>query len=398
MAAAYPSSSSSSRPSFAFLPETEDNNNSDQAADTEDSADEMADELLEHVGQSQGCPSPTMLDYSYTGMESPDFAEALANQPSKVFSSVETILATNNSLLQLPDSLSRYVNLRTMDLSYNQLTSIPDCITHCINLASIVAKHNLLDEDSFPKNFSQLTKLKELNISGNLLTRVPYEILELNSLAALHLGANRINFVPKEICWLKKLEVLYLGGNMITEIPTEIGELTHLKVFVLCDNRLEEIPASVCNLKQLKSLLLHRNHITALPVELIKLRNLMELSLRDNPLVVRFVREMVHNPPSLLELAGRIIKVKKIPYAQAELPQSLVDYLTCAHECVNPRCKGVYFDTRVEHIKFVDFCGKYRIPLLQYLCSPKCSDNQSPAYEHSDSDSEDDRIRKVLLG
>ncbi|KAE9524714.1 hypothetical protein AGLY_014764 [Aphis glycines] len=36
------------------------------------------------------------------------------------------------------------------------------------------------------------------------------------------------------------------------------------------------------------------------------------------------------------------------------------------------RWEGVFFDDRVEHIKFVDFCGKYRIPLLQYLCSSKC--------------------------
>lgn len=32
---------------------------------------------------------------------------------------------------------------------------------------------------------------------------------------------------------------------------------------------------------------------------------------------------------------------------------------------------GVFFDSRVEHIKFVDFCGRYRIPLLQYLCSSR---------------------------
>lgn len=24
-------------------------------------------------------------------------------------------------------------------------------------------------------------------------------------------------------------------------------------------------------------------------------------------------------------------------------------------------------------MKFVDFCGKYRLPLLQYLCSPTCT-------------------------
>ncbi len=63
----------------------------------------------------------------------------------------------------------------------------------------------------------------------------------------------------------------------------------------------------------------------------------------------------------------------------------------------------MYFDSRVEHVKFVDFCGKYRIPLLQYLCSPHCY--KQPAVVHvapsqsSDSDSDEGyRLRKVLLG
>jgi len=65
---------------------------------------------------------------------------------------------------------------------------------------------------------------------------------------------------------------------------------------------------------------------------------------------------------------------------------------------------GVYFEARVEHVKFVDFCGKYRVPLMQYLCSPRCSD--TPAYHlttsDSDTDTEDDlpvgKMKKVLLG
>lgn len=63
----------------------------------------------------------------------------------------------------------------------------------------------------------------------------------------------------------------------------------------------------------------------------------------------------------------------------------------------------------MEHVKFVDFCGKYRIPLLQYLCSPKCS--LAPAYAYTDSSSDADaesgsdddnvpssKLKKVLLG
>lgn len=57
---------------------------------------------------------------------------------------------------------------------------------------------------------------------------------------------------------------------------------------------------------------------------------------------------------------------------------------------------GVFFDNRVEHIKFVDFCGKYRVPLLQYLCSSKCLVNNSALHGSYTEDSA--MMRKVLLG
>lgn len=69
---------------------------------------------------------------------------------------------------------------------------------------------------------------------------------------------------------------------------------------------------------------------------------------------------------------------------------------------------GVYFDSCVRQIKFVDFCGKYRLPLMHYLCSPECSSPCSSASQsstsQSESDSEDEasvaarRMQKVLLG
>jgi hypothetical protein len=55
----------------------------------------------------------------------------------------------------------------------------------------------------------------------------------------------------------------------------------------------------------------------------------------------------------------------------------------------------------VEHIKFVDFCGKYRIPLLQYLCSSKCIEDDSNS--HIDESgacgyANSNMMKKVLLG
>lgn len=65
---------------------------------------------------------------------------------------------------------------------------------------------------------------------------------------------------------------------------------------------------------------------------------------------------------------------------------------------------GMYFTSCVEHIKFVDFCGMYRVPLMHYLCSSRCS-SKTPDYyraQSSESDSEEDepaaRMKRVLLG
>nr|CAD7194335.1 unnamed protein product [Timema douglasi] len=196
------------------------------------------------------------------------------------------------------------------------------------------------------------------------------------------------------LCFVR-LQILYMGGNRLVEIPASVGQLRFLHGLILSDNMIESIPASIANLTNLKSLLLHKNKLKALPTEIIALKFLTELSLRDNPLVVRFVSHMTLNPSSLLEAAGRTIKTFNILYSPEDLPLHLRCYLDSAHQCVNPKCEGVYFDNHVEHIKFVDFCGKFRVPLLQYLCSPKCimGDNckRSGNCDHF-------LMKKVLLG
>ena len=199
------------------------------------------------------------------------------------------------------------------------------------------------------------------------------------------------------------MEILYLGGNQLTSAPNELGSLRRLQALNLCDNKIESLPPTLVKLTHLKSLSLHNNRLTTLPVALMKLRNLEELSLRENPLVVRFVRDMTFNPPTLLELSGRCIKNSGVKYTSQDLPAHLLQYLNNARRCVNPCCKGVYFDARVRHIKFVDLCGKYRLPFEQFLCSPHAGERWEDCSSSSSEDEGDhafprERLRKVLLG
>ncbi|KAL0203157.1 hypothetical protein M9458_001175, partial [Cirrhinus mrigala] len=115
--------------------------------------------------------------------------------------------------------------------------------------------------------------------------------------------------------------MLYLGGNLISSIPPELANLTSLRYLVLCDNRIQSIPPQLSNL--------HNNLLTFLPREILSLVHLQELSLRGNPLVVRFIKDMTYDPPSLMELAGRTVN-------SSDLPSNLIHYLNLASECPNP--------------------------------------------------------------
>ena len=122
---------------------------------------------------------------------------------------------------------------------------------------------------------------------------------------------------------------------------------------------------------------------------------------------MRFIKEWPNTVPSLLELSGRCIQKHKIPYSAEVIPSVLVEYLDGARHCDNPKCNGVYFASRYENVKFVDFCGKYRVPLMQYLCSALCDSDDSSsscctAGSVSSSEEEEqaaqDKMKRVLLG
>lgn len=307
---------------------------------------------------------------------------------------VDTMLLNHNAMLALPPAIDRFQHLRVLDISNNRLTHVPDFVAR-LPLTTLVAKNNLIDDEGFPKEFGYAAHLKVLNVSGNRLSHFPQQLLSVTALEYLYMGSNNLIEIPKDVNRLIRLKFLCLGGNHLSEVPVTLGMLDNLKALNLSDNALESLPPAIANLKHLKSLMLHKNRLRTLPIEIISLKCLSELSLRDNPLVVRFVSDMTHNPPSLLELSARSVKINSVPYGERDLPHNLIEYLSSAHHCVNPKCKGVFFDDRVEHIKFVDFCGKYRIPLLQYLCSSKCIVNHSNV--HGDS-TDSNMMRKVLLG
>ncbi|KAH7727116.1 Protein Y42G9A.3 a [Aphelenchoides avenae] len=302
---------------------------------------------------------------------------------------------SNNQLMQLPAQISRFVNVVSMDLSNNQFVSISEELSSLSKLRSLSARNNLLED--LPKSMQLLRRLEVLNVSGNAFESIPTVVFEITTLRALYFGANRIDQLPSRISQLTRLEILYLSGNHLNEVPAAIGRLRNLTSLALADNKLETIPPTFAELHMLQSLSLHNNRLRTLPTGIACLRNLEQLSLRNNPLVTKFVNDISFDPPSLKELAARVVKINTpVAVLREELPRDLLRYLNSANHCVNPRCKGVYFEDAQSTLN--------SSTSAESIVSRCCSISDYSSAE-SDDDSQPSvstwsqaKMRKVLLG
>uniref|UniRef100_A0A1B8Y0E3 Leucine-rich repeat-containing protein 58 n=1 Tax=Xenopus tropicalis TaxID=8364 RepID=A0A1B8Y0E3_XENTR len=184
--------------------------------------------------------------------------------------------------------------------------------------------------------------VQQLLLPHNRLVVLPPHVNSFTHLHLLDISNNNMAYIGEEILGLTKLKTLLAKNNRLDEFsfPKELGGL-RLEVLNLSGNRFEEIPDQFLQIQTLKSLSLGGNRLKSIPAE---------------------IENLIRNLPL-----------------------------------------GVYFDCCVRQIKFVDFCGKYRLPLMHYLCSPECS-SPCGSTSQSESDSEDEanaaarRMQKVLLG
>ncbi|KAG0018752.1 Leucine-rich repeat-containing protein 63, partial [Entomortierella chlamydospora] len=195
---------------------------------------------------------------------------------------------------------------------------------------------------------------------------VPIEIGFLRNLTLLDLSRNSLTSLPDSIQFLTKLTDLKLSFNYIEFLPSTIGELTKLTSLCADNNRLTKIPSQIGQLKNLAILDLDENPIRALPVEIGQLRYLKRLRLDGCPLVKEFVHSPLNSPPTLLELAARVIVRHRVNVPRL-LPSHLKTYLKTSQQC--SFCSGPYFESSFKRGKMIERDDTV-IPLEYTLCVP----------------------------
>lgn len=138
----------------------------------------------------------------------------------------------------------------------------------------------------FPKCILKLTNVDELDLSRNLIQKLPDNIGNFLSLRWLDLHSNKLESLPESIGNLVGLTHLNLSNNRLTSagLPSTLGLLTSLKNLNLGMNKLDTLPTTMTGLDSLQELGLFDNLFINLPEFLKVLVNLTKVNMKQNPL------------------------------------------------------------------------------------------------------------------
>ena len=129
----------------------------------------------------------------------------------------------------------------------------------------------------------QLDGIKQLNISEKL-TVFPHAIFRLaNTLEILDLSDNLLTDLPDELIKLSKLKIIFASQNKFKHLPSVLGRLPHLEMIGFKSNKINHVPEESMP-RQLRWLILTDNQLTKLPESLGYCHKLQKLALAGNQL------------------------------------------------------------------------------------------------------------------
>ena len=169
----------------------------------------------------------------------------------------------------------------------------------------------------------ELVGIKRLSLRENL-TRFPLEILSLaDSLEVLDLSGNQLSELPSQLIELKKLKIIFASNNLFEHLPEVLGSCAELEMvgfksnkikqvaanslpaklrwLILTDNLIESLPVSIGERPRLQKLALAGNRITQLPLSMAQCTNLELIRISANQLTE--CPEHILNLPKLSWLA-----------------------------------------------------------------------------------------------
>ncbi|MEY4420465.1 MAG: hypothetical protein RLZZ498_1061 [Pseudomonadota bacterium] len=173
----------------------------------------------------------------------------------------------------------------------------------------------------FPREIFDLSdSLEILDLSGNLLSRLPDDLPKLHKLRVIFCSDNAFSELPEVLGQCPHLSMvgfkanriasvsanalppllrwLILTDNALAVLPAEVGHCTHMQKLMLAGNKLTALPPELANCQRLELLRISANQLTALPTWLLQMPNLTWLAYAGNPFTHALELLAVANAPT----------------------------------------------------------------------------------------------------
>ena len=165
----------------------------------------------------------------------------------RAIQTLELLYIRENRLSNIPHWIGELTELYYLDLSVNCIKQLPNSIKNLKKLVWLNIKNNQLIKVPSLKN---LTTLQYLELSNNYLTEFPNSVLSLSKLSMLDLSRNKIDYLPSFGDKLDDLSDLLLTGNPLSKIVLNRLELVNLKRIAISSNQLSNLSIlGKCNLQ-----------------------------------------------------------------------------------------------------------------------------------------------------
>jgi len=145
--------------------------------------------------------------------------------------------------------------------------------TNSLSYSSPKTKHSILHNKKDPelKSEKKLESWFELDLSKMGLRILCKEICYYNHITSLYLNNNKLTDISGEIfSRLKSLIILDLSYNLLTRLPSTIGYLVDLEKLIFHQNKISELPIELGQLYKIKELNLEGNPLTSPPQNILK--------------------------------------------------------------------------------------------------------------------------------
>ena len=201
---------------------------------------------------------------------------------------IDTLKEVNLShagLEAIPEFVYNAKAMEVLILDYNQIKKLPKELNDLPNLKRVYWRANSLDKFFWiriPKNVN----IEKLDISNNLLTRLPSGVKNMESLKELVVDQNFLEEIP--ISRLSKAESIgTVSFNKSHTISVQEGayeKLENIKVFKVNNSNLTSIDASLYKMPNLDELQLQENSLSRIPEGISRMKTLTKLSFYKNQL------------------------------------------------------------------------------------------------------------------